>query len=223
MNKGKPMKSKDVVQYLQDNPQFFEKYADILANIYVPHPHNGKVIPISERQIVTLRDKNQTLQNKLLELISFGEENDAISERMHRLAVTLLAANDVEEILHNTITKLCDDFSVPHAAIRLWAHINSDSKRIEFTETSDDIHAIADSLMQPYCGPHITDEIKCWFGDNADQLYSFAMVPLRTTHTIGLLVLGSPEEKRFYPDMGTLHLKRLGELVSTALSRYVRD
>lgn len=220
MTKEKAMKSKDVVQYLQDNPQFFEKYADTLANIYIPHPHNGKVIPISERQIVTLRDKNQKLQNKLLELISFGEENDAIGEKMHRLSLTLLALTSLDELLHGINLNLCEDFAVPHIAIRLWDVANSNLERVEFTETSDDIHAIADSLMQPYCGPHIADEIKHWFGENADQLHSFAMVPLRTTQTIGLLVLGTPEPQRFYPDMGTLHLKRLGELVSTALSRY---
>ncbi len=220
MTKEKAMKSKDVAQYLQDNPQFFEKYADTLANINIPQPHNGKVIPISERQIVILRDKNQTLQNKLLELISFGEENDAISEKMHRLSLTLLALTSLEELLNGINFNLCEDFAVPNIAIRLWDLNSSDLERIEFTDTSDDIHSIADSLMQPYCGPHIADEIKHWFGENADQLHSFAMVPLRTTQTIGLLVLGTPESQRFYPDMGTLHLKRLGELVSTGLSRY---
>lgn len=220
MIKEKAMKSKDVAQYLQDNPQFFEKYADTIANIYVPHPHNGKVIPISERQIVTLREKNQTLQNKLLELISFGEENDAIGEKMHRLTLALLAVNSLDKLLRGINENLCENFAVPHIAIRLWDVANSDLERVEFTETSDDIHAIADSLTHPYCGPHIADEIKQWFGDHADQLHSFAMVALRTTRTIGLLILASPEPKRFYPDMGTLHLKRLGELVSTALSRF---
>ncbi len=220
MIKEKAMKSKDVAQYLQDNPQFFEKYADTLANIYVSHPHNGKVIPISERQIVTLRDKNQTLQNKLLELISFGEENDAIGEKMHRLSIALLAANSLDELLSGINVNLCENFAVPHIAIRLWDVAKSDLEQVEFTDTSDDIHAIADSLMHPYCGPHIADEIKQWFGENVDQLHSFAMVPLRTSQTIGLIVLASPEPKRFYPDMGTLHLKRLGELVSSAFSRF---
>ncbi len=220
MTRGKVMKPKDVAQYLQDNPQFFEKYADTLANIHIPHPHNGKVIPISERQIVTLRDKNQTLQNKLLELISFGEENDAIGEKMHRFTLALLTFNNLDELLHGINLNLCEDFAVPHTAIRLWGFADNDLERVEFSDTSDDIHAIADSLMQPYCGPHIANEIKHWFGEDAEQLHSFAMVPLRTTQTIGLLVLGTTEPQRFYPGMGTLHLKRLGELVSTAISRY---
>ena len=47
------------------------------------------------------------------------------------------------------------------------------------------------------------------------------MIPLRTKQTFGLLVLGSEEAQRFYPEMGTLYLKRLGELVSAAITRYV--
>ena len=48
---------------------------------------------------------------------------------------------------------------------------------------------------------------------------SFAMVALRTTHTFGMLVLASEDAGRFYQGMGTLYLKRLGELVSVALDR----
>lgn len=220
MTKEKVMQPNEVLQYLQDNPQFFENYADTLANIYIPHPHNGKVIPINERQIVTLRDKNQTLQKKLLELISFGEENDAIGEKMHHFTVALLTFNDLDELLRGININLCEDFAVPHTAIRLWNIAGNDLECEEFAETSDDIHAIADSLSQPYCGPHIADEIKQWFGTDADHLQSFAMIPLRVTKTIGLLALGTPDPQRFYPGMGTLHLKRLGELASTALSRY---
>ena len=47
----------DVAQYLRDHPEFFDEYAEVLAQIYVPHPHGGRAIPITERQIVTLRDK----------------------------------------------------------------------------------------------------------------------------------------------------------------------
>jgi len=83
-----------------------------------------------------------------------------------------------------------------------------------------DVHVIAESLSQPYCGNHVADEIKQWFGEGAEYLNSFSMIPLKTTKTIGLLILGSPDAERFYPEMGTLHLKRLGELVSTTIARY---
>lgn len=46
------------------------------------------------------------------------------------------------------------------------------------------------------------------------------MIPLNTTRTIGLLVLASSEIERFYADMGTLHLKRLGDLIGASIARH---
>ena len=51
-----------VAEYLKQNPQFFEDYADVIAEIFVPHPHGGHAIPIAERQILTLREKIHELE-----------------------------------------------------------------------------------------------------------------------------------------------------------------
>ena len=53
----------DVVAiYLKQHPEFFEQYADMLAEIFIPHPHGGRTTSISERQILTLREKNKQLE-----------------------------------------------------------------------------------------------------------------------------------------------------------------
>ena len=83
------MTSDDVAQYLRLNPGFFTEHAELLENIQVPHPHGGRAIPLSDRQVLALREKNRTLETKLAELIQFGEENDAISEKVHRVACDL--------------------------------------------------------------------------------------------------------------------------------------
>ena len=77
----------DIADYLKNNPGFFEQYADLMAQIFVPHPHGGRTISLVERQMLTLREKNRASESKLAELIAFGEENDQISEKVHRLAV----------------------------------------------------------------------------------------------------------------------------------------
>jgi uncharacterized protein YigA (DUF484 family) len=212
----------EVAQYLLTHPEFFEEYADMLAEIQVPHPHGGRAIPISERQIVALRDKNRILQDKLGELIRFGEENGAITEKMHRLAVALLTFTHLADFLHGLNFHLREDFSIPHMALRLWNMTADGPALTEFTPTSADIRTLAESLPRPYCGSHVLDEIRDWFGEDAARLRSFAMVPLPAEHTIGLLVMGSEDPQRFYPEMGTIYLAQLGELVSAALKRFAR-
>ena len=214
------MKPEEVAQFLQEHPQFFNEYADLLADIEICHPHDDKVISLSERQVIALRERNRVLQDKLLELISFGEENDAIGEKMHRLAIALLAVCNLDELFNALYFSLKEDFAVPLVALRLWNISSTTGSHAEFNPVSDDVRTIAERLPQPYCGNHIADEIKQWFGEGAEHLHSFAMIPLNTPQTIGLLVLGSPDAERFYPEMGTLHLKRLGELVGTAITRF---
>lgn len=218
------MKPEDVAQYLQEHPQFFEEYADMLSEIKIPQPYDGRAISISERQISTLREKNKLLQEKLHELINIGENNDTIGEKMHRLAVSLLEFNSVEELLHGLNYNLCEDFSIPHVVMRLWYlnDIKSNPKRPEFSSVSKTVKTSVESMRKPYCGPLVSDEIKPWFGQDAKYLQSFSIIPLRRKRTIGLLVMGSPDAERFYPDMGTLYLERLGELVSSALARLER-
>jgi uncharacterized protein YigA (DUF484 family) len=85
------MDGQQILTFLQENPEFFEQYADELAEIMLPHPYGGRAISLNERQVLALREKNKLLEDKLAELIRFGEENDVISDKVHRLAVALLS------------------------------------------------------------------------------------------------------------------------------------
>ena len=216
------MKAEEVVRYLQDNPGFFEDYAELLAQIYIPHPHGGRAIPIAERQILTLRDKSKKLEGKLAELIQFGEENDAIGEKMHRLCLALISAGDVQGMLQALYYNLREDFAVPHAVARVWRSGPGALAGSEFAPVSDEQRQYAAGLVHPYCGPGAKPEVVSWFGEEAAQLRSFACAPLRDAGNacVGMLALASEDPARFYPEMGTLYLKRLGELASAALQRY---
>jgi hypothetical protein len=219
------MKAEDVVRYLQDNPGFFEEYAELLAQIYIPHPHGGRAIPIAERQILTLREKSKMLEGKLAELIQFGEENDAIGERMHRLCLALFPAGGLNAMLQALYYNLREDFAVPHAALRVWGPDPSAATggSPEFAPVSEELRRYVDSLEHPVCGVDANPEVLSWFGDATTELRSLACVPLREGNKAcnGMLALASEDPARFYPEMGTLYLARLGELASAALQRYL--
>ncbi len=210
----------DVLQYLRDNPEFFDTHAEALAAIFVPHPHGGRAIPIAERQMVTLRDKNRMLEDKLAELVQFGQENDAIIDRLHRITLAMMMARDLDALLASLYFNLREDFAVPHVAMRLWAE--GGWQRPEFGPLSPEARVFTESLTNPYISHHAMFETTEWFGEGGPGLRSFAYVALRTEQPFGLLALASEDAQRFYPEMGTLYLKRLGELVSVALARFLR-
>ena len=212
------MKAEDVAGYLEAHPEFFEDYADMLAQIYLPHPHGGRTISISERQILALREKGKQLEGKLREIIQFGEENDAIEEKMHRFTLALLGARDLPGVLGATRLSLREDFAVPHVVLRVW-HAAAAGDLPEFAPASATSREFTASLTQPHCCAHAMVDTIGLFGDAGPHLRSFSYVPLRGSETVGLLALASEDPQRFYPEMGTLYLKRLGEVISAALLR----
>lgn len=215
--------AEQVASYLQDNPDFFNQHPALLEEISVPSDHAGQTISLTERQVSTLRDKNKQLEQKMLELIAFGEANDSIGEKMHRLAVGLAAAETFQAVLYLLNFHLRDDFSVPHVALRLW-HKPADTIDLpEFTAVGEELQLFAESLMRPYCGSTSGFGTESWFGEHAEQIRSQALIALRNSGgTIGLIAMGSEDIQRFYADMGTLYLERLGELVSAAMGRVTR-
>ena len=214
------MDASEIADYLKENPEFFEQYADLLAEIFVPHPHGGRAIPIAERQIVTLREKNAQLETKLQELIQFGTENDATSEKLHRSTLALFAAADLETTLGVLYHSLRDDFRVPQVALRLWGRVPEQSYLPELAAASQELRDYAAGLAEPYCGTQAPFESRDWFDAKA-TLRSFAFLPLRTHHTFGLLGLASETPGRFYAGMGTIYLTRLAELASVATARFL--
>lgn len=218
------MFSDEIADYLKNNPSFFEQYADLMSQIFVPHPHGGRAVSLAERQMLTLRDKNRQAESKLAELIAFGEENDQISEKVHRLAVALIAAETFQAMIHLLNFHLRDDFSVPHVALRLWHKPEGIEDLPEFAAVSEELQAFAETLNRPYCGSTAGFGTSSWFGEAAAHIRSQALIPLRNGGgTIGMIALGSPEGQRFYADMGTLYLERIGEMVSAALARVTKS
>ena len=202
------MDAKDVAQFLKANPQFFDQNPQLLESIYVPHPHGGRAIPLTERQILSLREKVKLLEGKLGEFVRFGEDNDAIGEKVHRLSLALLGAGDLPAAAQALQFHLREDFAVPHVALRLW---DQDDVPAELRDR-------AESMGAPMCGPATGNPFLPWFREAQEHIRSMALVPLGQTRTIGMLALGSEDPQRFFPEMGTLFLRRIGELAAGALA-----
>lgn len=211
-----------VADFLRQNPGFFEQNVELLLNIQIPHPHGGRAVSIGERQLVAVREKTRLLEEKLRELIGFGEENDALSEKVHRLACRLLEAGSLDAALDTAYLDLLDHFAVPHVAVRLWNVAEHDPEAREFGEVAAEMREFVAQMSAPYCGGHAVYESQSWFGESAPHLRSFALVALRHgEHCLGVLALASEDAERFYPEMGTLYLSRIGDLLAHSLWRHV--
>ena len=211
------MTAEEVAQFFRTHPQFFDQHPELLESISEPHPYGGRAIPLAERQTVALREKARVLEGKLGELIQFGEENDAISEKVHRLSVALTGARDFPSLATSLYFHLREDFAVPHVALRVWGKSLLDGT-LEGSPVEAELRDKAETMGAPQCGPAAGNPFLPWFRDAQDHIRSVALVPLGQTRTIGLLALGSEDPQRFFAEMGTLYLRRIGELTAGALA-----
>ena len=211
------MNADDLARFLRANPQFFDQNPELLESIHVPHPYGGRAIPLAERQTVALREKVKGLESRLSDLIKYAEENDQISEKVHRLAVALAGSRDFPALTRSLYFHLREDFAVPHVAIRVWGK----AVPVDFDEAkavTDAQRQHAEAMGAPHCGPAEGNAFAACFAQASEHIRSMALVPLGDTKVFGVLALASEDPKRFYPEMGTLYLRRIGELCAAGVT-----
>lgn len=210
----------EVAQYLESHPDFFSSHTGLLATMYLPNPHGNGTVSLAERQQVAQREKIRQIERKYTELLQFGIENDTKSNKVHKLTLALLGATNLTEIAQALNDSLQNDFDISSIKLILWTEPknNDDASHSAFDEVDEITRTWAESLIEPYCGLPPKESLIDIYGDEAK---SYAITTLEIGVPIGLLVMASNDEKRFYPEMGTMFVKRIGELVSAALSQHL--
>lgn len=211
------MTADDIARFLRTHPRFFDQHPDLLESLHVPHPYGGRAIPLAERQTVALREKVRLLEGKLAEIIKFAEENDVIAEKVHRLSVALAGARDFPALVQALYLHLREDFAVPHVALRVWGRA-APADFPEAEAVSEIQRQQAEAMAAPLCAAAAASPFVPWFRDAAEHVRSLALVPLGQARVFGMLALGSEDPQRFFPEMGTLYLRRIGELCAAGVT-----
>jgi len=222
------MNAQDVAVYLQANPQFFEEHAELLATVQLTSPHSHRAVSLQERQMEILREKNKGLELRLADLVRHGHDNDRTQQRLHGWQLRLLSEVDSHALPYAVQDGLQQSFDVPAAALKLWGVAEAYQHMEVAHGVSEDVRLFADGLRAPYCGANSGFEAAAWL--ERDDIASLAMVTLRAPArepgaagaAFGLLVLGSPDARRFHDGMGTAYLAQIGEVAGAALAR-LRD
>jgi uncharacterized protein YigA (DUF484 family) len=216
-----------VERFLTLNPDFFERHQALLARVRLPHMRTGSTISLVERQVEVLRDQKTDADRRLAEFIAVARANDHLSERIHRFTRRLLRAPTAVTALGALEASLREDFDAFHSVLLLTARVAAlgDAQLEPFLRklpTDDTNMRTFEALLatgKPRCGQVRDSQRDFLFGPEASSIGSVALVPLGEAGSLGLLALGSAERERFHPGMSTEFLKRMGELITDALSR----
>lgn len=231
------MNDREVAEYLLANPDFFAEHAEMLATIRLANPHGKAAVSLQERQMDMLRDKNKHLERRLAELLRYGHENDSIAAKFSRWTTRVMSERDPHALPRTISNGLRDVFDVPQAALRVWdvaePYAHADFAR----HVGEEVRIFANSLATPYCGANSGFEAAQWLAAAVTAVPdetapaeeatvgSIALLALRDPEAadeagaFGLLVMGSPDPRRFHDGMATDFLTQIGALASAALSR----
>src|SRR5580698_3978822 len=98
--KPEALNDASVADYLQAYPDFFERNGPLLAKLRLPHLRDaGATVSLVERQVEVLRERNQTLERKLKELVEVARANDGLADRIHRMSQRLIRAHGLPETI----------------------------------------------------------------------------------------------------------------------------
>lgn len=216
-----------VHDFLQDNPDFFERHSALLSSLRLPHVARGAV-SLVERQVSVLRQKDLKLERRLKDLLEVARANDTLAAKIHQLALILLAAPDLATTLRCVEESLRAGFSADQSILVLFGDPATfkdiDVGRFFLPIARDDESLKAfDTFLQgcgPRCGQIRDTQREFLFGKETNEVGSTALIRLGKKSEVGFLAIGSIDENRFHPGMSIDFLTRLGELVTEALKRY---
>ncbi len=217
-----------VADYLQTYPDFFERNSPLLAKLRLPHLRDvGATVSLVERQVEVLRERNQSLERKLKELVDVARANDALADRIHRLSQRLMRARALLDTINALETSLREDFDAMHSVLVLFLEqargLEPAAPRFLRSGSAADAEIKTfESLMQsgkPRCGQVRDAQRDYLFGKDSVEIGSVALTPLGPKGELGILAIGASDAERFHPAMSTEFLSRIGELVTYALMR----
>ena len=217
-----------VARYLEANPDYFERHPQVLQALSIPHPESGRAVSLIERQVQHYRESNEALSDQVRNLVAVARSNDRIGERLHRLALQLIESSTLDAVIDDTLALLREEFGLEYLA--LWYVAGQpDVSRAEFDRVGDETLAallqrvFSQKALRPLCGQKLAPEaLQALFGESANEVASTALVPLGAGGIEGVLALGSRDDDRFVPTMGTTYLTKLGELLHSGVRRHLR-
>jgi len=212
-----------VSAYLRDHPDFFIDQTELLLDLRLPH-ESGQAVSLVERQVSVLRERSQSLRQRLHHLMDNAKDNDKLFEKTKRLTLNLLEARSLDDVHIAVDESLRGDFQADFCALVLFGtHTQFHNQGIRTTaleEAQSHINGLLQST-KPLCGVFRPEELTYLFPEQADAIASAAIVPLSFGNPIGVLAIGSRNPEHFKSGMGTLFLSYIAEVLDRTLPRYL--
>lgn len=211
----------EVAAWLRRHPDFLKQFPDLAQSLVVPR-EDGRTASLASYQLEVLREKNRELSRRLSDLSANAQVNERLAVRTHQLTLSLMRQDSRAETLRAMAASLAEDFAGDLVRIIAFTPVEGldDAGWLRvIAADAPQLEPFRDALAsgEPLCGRLHGDKNAVLYGEEATQVQSSALLSLPG---VGLVAVGSHDPNRFYPGMGTLFLRMMGESLATALQRF---
>ena len=211
----------EVAAWLRRHPGFLQQFPDLALSLVVPR-EEGSAASLASYQLEVLRDKNRELNRRLQDLSGNAQDNERLAVRTHQLTLALMRQESAADTLRAMAASLAEDFNGDLVRLVLFAPVDGldDADWLQQIDADDArLQPFRDCVAdgEPLCGRLQPEKHALLYGMRADEVQSTALLPLPG---VGLVAVGSGDPNRFFPGMGTLFLRMMGEALATALGRF---
>lgn len=218
-----PVTEEQVIVYLRNHPDFFQLHSHLLSELHLRH-ESGGAVSLVERQVAILRERNMVMRRRMTELMQTAKNNDELFAKTRTLTLELLRVDSWHELNEVLATYVLTDFHADFVCCHLAdTPIGGQLDHIR-SHIADLPHRRFVRGPYPVCSTLRVDELTALFPSIPhDKPGSAVLAPLTLDGPQGCLAIGSRDPQGFTPDMDTLFVTYIAEVLSRVVERMASD
>jgi len=203
-----------IVDYLNDNPEFFNRNPELINSLRLSDNHRGTV-SLVERQQSQQRSKIHNLEEEITQLMAIANQNEQLFALYSDLYLRLLDCNSADELLDCLYQATTELLSL--SGLKVWLKENTAVEHASIVE--NDCAGVMNNRLAKddyYFGRLQKSEQELIFSQHQEG----SVVLIKLNHfddVIGFLAISSADADHFDPRMDTLLLSQFRKLVAKLL------
>ena len=229
------MKNDQIALYLNDHPEFFNQYPELLARIQSIEPEDMplrpvKTLNITDRIVKRAQADKEHMKNQLVSFMEISQANEKIQENLFAIDRIIMYSLNFSQMIGQLREEIIKRFKIPGVQIILMdgdEHLmegclkkrldKNSVEGLQFVDTSTASSWFVGGL-KPILRAEMTEGSEI-FGDTSElNIQSEALIPiLLHGNLIGAIALGSENPKHFHKGLRTDLLERTADKLGIAI------
>ena len=231
------MNKDQVAIYLDEHPEFFNEYPELLRRIKEIKEEDLPIEPINtlslaDRIIKRVQNDKENLKNKLEWLFEISRANEKIQDHLYEIEQLVLTSTNLDQMVNQLKKEIPNRFGIPKVAVCLIQgsdHFMEDRLRERYKGDLDETvkfisKETASNWFNGKPQPVLRGEINesDVFGPSSiedDSINSEALIPIvAQENLVGIIAFGSPKTFHFHEGLGTEFLERMADKVAISIN-----